>query len=87
MGAFDEERYTKVQFHVRYLKEMLRDRNLNYEITRMLYVANHILTKLSKDMKRPATYRHLAHGMSLLRAIWQNKQKRETRGIFLCTCA
>lgn len=31
MGAFDEERYTKAQFHVRYLKEMLRERNMMYE--------------------------------------------------------
>lgn len=31
MGAFDEERYTKAQFHVRYLKEMLKERNIKYE--------------------------------------------------------
>lgn len=31
MGAYDEDRYTKAQFHVRYLKEMLKERNLKYE--------------------------------------------------------
>lgn len=30
MGAYDEERYTKAQFHLRYLKEMLKERNLRY---------------------------------------------------------
>lgn len=31
MGAYDEERFTKAQFHLRYLKEMLKERNLRYE--------------------------------------------------------
>lgn len=31
MGAYDEERFTKAQFHLRYLKEMLKERNIKYE--------------------------------------------------------
>lgn len=57
MGAYDEERYTKAQFHIRYLKEMLKERNLKYEKNDTSVVCNQ--SYLDEIIKRYEETGHL----------------------------